>query len=145
MKKTSHTNISTEAQSYQLLGMADLVRFPESVLLLFRWTRVTRGLWERDCGMASTLHMRKTTTLMSPMRAKQLSMAAAKRVIWLCACVRYWPYRGVGTCAFSSPEPLGLICNRPVAKKRQTLGTRMVRVLQCLNWYCFKTHSAVHK
>ena len=44
---------------------------------------------------------------------------------------RYWPYRGVGTCAFSSPEPLGLICNLPVAKKRRALGTRMVRVLQC--------------
>ena len=42
---------------------------------------------------------------------------------------RYWPYRGVGTCAFSSPEPLGLICNLPVAKKRRALGTRMVRVL----------------
>ena len=26
---------------------------------------------------------------------------------------RYWPYHGVGTCAFSSPEPLGLICNWP--------------------------------
>ena len=44
---------------------------------------------------------------------------------------RYWPYRGVGTCAFSSPKPLGLICNRPVAKKRRALRTRMVRVLQC--------------
>ena len=109
-----------------------------TVNLLFRWTRVTRGLWERDCSMTSTLHMRKTITLMSP-------MAATKRVLWLYACVRYWPYCGVGTCAFSSPEPLGLICNRPVAKKRQTLGTRMVRVHQCLNWYCFKTHSAVHK
>ena len=43
---------------------------------------------------------------------------------------RYWPYRGVGTCAFSSPKPLGLICNRPVAKKRRALRTRMVRVLQ---------------
>ena len=31
-------------------------------------------------------------------RAKQLSMAATARVIWLCAWVRYWPYRGVGTC-----------------------------------------------
>ena len=26
-------------------------------------------------------------------------MAATARVIWLCACVRYWAYRGVGTCA----------------------------------------------
>ena len=26
-------------------------------------------------------------------RAKQLSMAATARVIWLCAWVRYWPYR----------------------------------------------------
>ena len=26
-------------------------------------------------------------------------MAATARVIWLCACVRYWPYRGVGRCA----------------------------------------------
>ena len=32
--------------------------------------------------------------------AKQLSMASTAGVIWLCACVRYWPYRGVGTCAW---------------------------------------------
>ena len=31
--------------------------------------------------------------LMSPIRAKQLSMTATARVIWLCACVRYWPGR----------------------------------------------------
>ena len=31
-------------------------------------------------------------------RAKQLSMAATARVIWLYACVRYWPYQGVGRC-----------------------------------------------
>ena len=29
------------------------------------------------------------------MNPKQLSMAATTRVIWLCACVRYWPYRRV--------------------------------------------------
>ena len=34
----------------------------------------------------------------APIRAKQLSMAATARVIWLCACVRYWPYHGDGTC-----------------------------------------------
>ena len=39
-------------------------------------------------GMASTLRMRTT-----------VSMAATAQVIWLCACVRYWPYRGVGRCA----------------------------------------------
>ena len=26
-------------------------------------------------------------------------MAAPAGVIWWCACVRYWPYRGVSTCA----------------------------------------------
>ena len=34
----------------------------------------------------------------APVRAKQLSMAATARVIWLCAYVRYWPDRGVDTC-----------------------------------------------
>jgi len=28
-------------------------------------------------------------------RPKQPSMAATARVIWLCACVRYWPDRGL--------------------------------------------------
>ena len=28
-------------------------------------------------------------------RPRQLAVAATARVIWLCACVRYWPYRGV--------------------------------------------------
>ena len=33
------------------------------------------------------------------MRMKQLSLAVTTTgVIWLCACLRYWPYRGVGTC-----------------------------------------------
>ena len=36
----------------------------------------------------------------APIRAKQLCMASTAGVIWLCACVRYWPYRGVGTCAW---------------------------------------------
>ena len=35
----------------------------------------------------------------TPRRAKQLSMAAIAQVICLCACVQYWPYDGVGTCA----------------------------------------------
>ena len=30
-------------------------------------------------------------------RAKQLSLSATTRVIWLCACVLYWSYQGVGT------------------------------------------------
>ena len=32
------------------------------------------------------------------MKTKQLSMAATAWLIWLCACVRYWPYGGVGMC-----------------------------------------------
>ena len=36
------------------------------------------------------------------MRAKQLPMATTARLIWLCACIRYWPYCGVGTCASSA-------------------------------------------
>ena len=37
--------------------------------------------------------------LIAPVRAKQLSTAATAEVIWLCACVRKWPYCGVVTCA----------------------------------------------
>ena len=33
-----------------------------------------------------------------PTKPKQLSMAATARVIWLCACVKYWPYRRVVSC-----------------------------------------------
>ena len=32
---------------------------------------------------------------MAPIRAKQLSVAATARMIWLCASVRYWPGRGL--------------------------------------------------
>ena len=40
-------------------------------------------------------------------------MAVTTRVIWMCACVRYWPYRVVGTCAsvhnlVSFPLPLNI-------------------------------------
>ena len=31
----------------------------------------------------------------APIRTKQLAMATTARVIWLCACVRYWPGRGL--------------------------------------------------
>ena len=31
----------------------------------------------------------------APVRARQLSMAATARVMWLCACVRYWSGRGL--------------------------------------------------
>ena len=31
----------------------------------------------------------------APIRAKQLSMTATAWVIWLCACLRYWPGRGL--------------------------------------------------
>ena len=40
-------------------------------------------------------------------------MAAIARVIWPCACVRYWIYRGVATCA-------------SVLKWERTLGIRYV-------------------
>ena len=43
----------------------------------------------------------------APIRAKQLSMAATAGVIWLCACLRYWPYFGVGTCA--SVQLIGIV------------------------------------
>ena len=35
------------------------------------------------------------------MKSIELVLSTAG-VIWLCACVRYWPYRGVGTCALSA-------------------------------------------
>ena len=42
-----------------------------------------------------------------------------------------------------------LAMSRDSAKTNQTFfageTAELVRVLQCLNWYCFKTHSAVHK
>ena len=49
----------------------------------------------------------------APIRTKQLSMAVTVGVIWMCACVRYWPYRVVGKCAsvhnlVSFPLPLDI-------------------------------------
>ena len=49
----------------------------------------------------------------APKRTKQLSMAATAGVIRLYASVRYWPYRGVGTCVslhnlVSFPLPLNI-------------------------------------
>ena len=49
------------------------------------------------------LHRRQVLAVgWEPLRAvllRYLSMAATTGAIWLCACVRYWPYRGVGTFA----------------------------------------------
>ena len=45
-------------------------------------------------------HLASKGFLMSGFPPPQtVSIAATAGVIWLCACVRYWPYRGVGTCA----------------------------------------------
>ena len=62
----------------------------------------------------------------APRRAKQLSMAATAGVIWLCACVRYWPYRRVGTCA--SVQLIGIVSKSLIQFKR----------LACLNFWFFK-------
>ena len=43
-------------------------------------------------------------------RTKQLSMAATAGVIPLCAWVRYWPYRGVGSVCFSTVHNCGNEC-----------------------------------
>ena len=45
-----------------------------------------------------------------------LSMAATTGVIWLCACVRYWPYRGVGCLNWYSPTILGNSLLGPIPK-----------------------------
>ena len=46
-------------------------------------------------------------------RPKQLSMAATARVIWLCACVRYWPDRGLVfecvTCSYCCYNPTAFV------------------------------------
>ena len=56
-----------------------------------------KGLWKR------LWPAHKGSTAMScwlaPIRAKQLSMAATARLIWLCACLRYWPNRGLKSLA----------------------------------------------
>ena len=69
-----------------------------------------RGTHTPTHGLVSTLRMRTAVfeTRVRPfndptampcwwalVRAKQLSTAATARVIWLCACVRYWPGRGL--------------------------------------------------
>ena len=46
--------------------------------------------------------------LIAPVREKQLSMAATPGVIWLSACVKKWPYPGVGKC----PSVLKLVLVR---------------------------------
>ena len=59
--------------------------------------------------------------LMTPTRAKQPSMASTAGVMWMCACVRYWPYRGVGTCAW---------VHNLVVSEWNTLGTNIKMFLE---------------
>ena len=42
-------------------------------------------------------------------------LAAAARMIWLCACIRYWPQRSDGTCA--SVQLLGIVKNLALSYK----------------------------
>ena len=53
-------------------------------------------------------------------------MAATARVIWLCACERYWPYQGVGT--YASVLSLGCKMRKPVYRVLQ--GSRCVSDVQ---------------
>ena len=69
-------------------------------------------------------------------RAKPLSMAATAPVIWLYACVRYWPYHGVGRC--TSLLSVGInsmgfqATNRLQVDKVQTAGCFSVQPLLCI-------------
>ena len=63
----------------------------------------------------------------APIRAKQMSMAASAGVIWLSACVRYWPYRGVGTCAS---------VNNLIVSEWNTLGTNIKMFFES-HAFCF--------
>ena len=46
-----------------------------------------------------------------PIRANQLSVAATARVIWLCACARYWP-----GCGLVCVCPLPYVCLLPIRR-----------------------------
>ena len=54
----------------------------------------------------------------TPGRAKQLPMAATARVIRLCACVRYWPGRGMGWCMCAPCYKSACIITWPALKKQ---------------------------
>ena len=69
----------------------------------------------------------------APTRAKQLSMAATARVIWLCACVRYWPYCGVGRCAPLLSIGIVTIYCRRQGRKSYTEYSMMAHVPWCID------------
>ena len=72
-----------------------------------------RLLIGQKIGVASWLAM---PCWWGPTTPKQLSMAVTAWVIWLCACVRYWPDRGLVfecvTCFYCSPHwsPTQIAC-----------------------------------
>ena len=102
----------------QLRGMSGTLRMRTAISpeQWQPWTAVRRPCWassawhSQEEPYSSAWHSQEElcslpgyAMLMRPNKAaEQLSMAATARVIWLCACLRYWPYRGV---ASSSPEP----------------------------------------
>ena len=67
-------------------------------------------------------------------------MAANAVVIWLCACVRYWSYSGVGTCA-SVPNLVDSLggTQRADISNMSELSQKVSPMLKkpvCLIWSC---------
>jgi len=60
-----------------------------------------KGVFETR--VRSFIELKAMPCFWAQIRVKQLSMAATARVIWLSACVRYWPGRGLlNVCSFLS-------------------------------------------
>ena len=80
-----------------LLSLFCLLGLVLGMLQVFSWHGFIKGflrkVWVLKLILWSPTIPWKTLNLMTLMRAKQLSMAAIALAIWLCACVKYKPYR----------------------------------------------------
>ena len=74
-----------------------VLQFPTNSYHLFTVELTIKALL---AGYLPLIDLTEYARLLIPNKGKpELSMVATARVLWLCACIRYWPYRGAGTCA----------------------------------------------
>ena len=94
--------ISSSIRETNLKGpfttLSNIPTLPEGIHLQLWWQsnllQSLRRVFDTR-GFSSFIDPTAMPSWWAPIRAKQLSMAATARVIWLCTCVRYCPDRGL--------------------------------------------------
>ena len=95
MRKASYQRIHSMEQPIYLFPCPLWVNFPCSAIVSLVASRNDGCFLRLDTRVPPVIDPTAMPCLWALIRAKKQSMAATAWVIWLCACVRYWPGHGM--------------------------------------------------